>query len=70
MVLWGLLNRVESEMTILAASDAEILDDGRRGGSKIQVGSVQYAPVSHNKVVEKAYYKLDERMSLLFGLFW
>jgi hypothetical protein len=49
MMLWGLLNRVESEMTILAASDAEMVDDGRRGGSKTQLGSVQYPqPVSQN----------------------
>lgn len=29
----GLLNRVESEITILAASDAEMVDEDRRGGS-------------------------------------
>jgi hypothetical protein len=50
MMFWGLLNRVESEMTTLAARDSEIVDDGRRGGSKIHVGSDQYGqPVSQKK---------------------
>jgi hypothetical protein len=43
MTFWDLSNRVESETTILAASDPEIVDDGRRGGSKMHVGSDQNA---------------------------
>jgi hypothetical protein len=41
MMFWDLLNRVESEIMILVASDPEIVDDGRRGGSKMHVGSGQ-----------------------------
>jgi hypothetical protein len=54
MVFWDLLNRVESEITILDATDSEIVDDGRRGGNKIHVGSEgQYALMRQRERVEK-----------------
>lgn len=58
---------------ILVASNPEIVDDGRRGGSKIHVGSERIAMYTACKSKEASSrivtYRPDERMSLVLGPF-